>query len=208
MAIDDRGTISLSAELALAGKVLDTEGLPVEDILVRAVTYIRQPTLEEAYKELWPRDPGYMAPIDRVARTDGQGTFELRRLAAGSWKITVVGDDRDWVERTVDLQPGGSSNLELRLPPDALALTGRVSQGGRARGGIRILARADDNRRSVTSDARGTFRFVGLRPATTYSITASTWFPGASSWEEAKLAVEVANPPYELEMTSRSDREP
>lgn len=118
-----RGASRLAvAELALAGKVLEAEGSPVEEIFVHAVTYIGQPTLEDAYRELWPRDPGW-PPIDRVAHTDGQVAFELPGLATGSWKITVKGDDRDWVERSVCLQPGGIPDRELRLSPDALALT-------------------------------------------------------------------------------------
>lgn len=208
-AVDDYGTISLSGELGLAGKVLDSEGSPVEDILVRAVALIGQPTLDDAHRELWPRDPGYREPQDRVAHTDRLGTFELPQMAVGSWKITVEGDDRAWLERTIDLEAGGISHLELQLPPEALALCGRVSQFGAGKSGVRILARAGNDHRKATSGADGTFRLVGLRSATSYSLTASTWLPGASRWEEATLVGQVANPvPYELEMTPRTNREP
>ncbi len=206
VALDDRGSISLTAELALTGKVLDAEGLPVEDILVRATAYIGQPILDDAHREQWPRDPGYLASIEHVTHTDGLGVFDLSRLAVGSWKLTVESGDRAWVERTVDLQPGALADLEMLLPPDAPVLHGRLSQNGVATVGLRVLARVGNDRRTVTSDARGAFRFVGLRSAT-YSITASTWAPGASSWEEATLEAQVANPvPYELEMIVRKDR--
>lgn len=86
----------------LEGRVLSPDGLPVAGALVSLSG--ENPDLRAAFQ-------------GPSTRSDNQGFFELPRLAAGTYRVTVEADGFATAETRAVLTPGGMVRLDLVLPP-------------------------------------------------------------------------------------------
>jgi hypothetical protein len=186
-ATHDCGRLVLPADLALAGRVLDSEGRPVEDIPVRARR--KELRISSSVDPVrWRSDPGHVPDLDLVARTEPSGRFTLRGLSPGSWQVSVRGEDREWVGRALELDAAGAAPLELRLPAEAGSLEGRVVRSAGPLDGLKVHVRLGASVRTVTCDVRGAFHAHGLAEDADLSVSCTTWHPGAEEWEAGYVA--------------------
>ncbi len=100
------------------------------------------------------------------AAPDGDGRFDLRNLATGSWRLSarVKGSDRYSLPVAVQIEDTGSPPpVELVFEPGFL-LGGQVVVQGAPLASIFVIATPDEVgvARSVRTDRRGRFLFLGL----------------------------------------------
>ena len=86
----------------LSGRVSAVTGEPVEDAMVRVNAWI--PELKIAFSA-----PG--------TRTGEDGRFEIPRIVAGTYRLTVSQEGFAPAELTVDVPVGGEKTLEILLKP-------------------------------------------------------------------------------------------
>lgn len=100
------------------------------------------------------------------ARIGRWGTYELRGLAAGRWRLHARTATRQLL-RIVSVEAGEDATLDLDFA-SGLRLTGRVRIGGRVAGALRLALSPSDFGWNLSSqtDYRGEYRFEGLEPGT------------------------------------------
>ncbi len=138
--VDVTGDAELSVRLEpparVAGRVLDVEGRPVEDAVVRW-TDVRLATLD--------------------ARSDAQGRFELVGLPAGTVKLEAAHAEAGRAEGELELVVGSETRWDPRLRQQR-RLHGRIVDGdGRPLGGWEVAARPEgtnESHESITATRR------------------------------------------------------
>ena len=136
------------AELALAGRVVDPGGAALKGWRVR----LEDPTPFDpagGSSDVVECEVGARADV----RTDGQGAFRIRGLAARSYTLLAWGRDRDsrceLVVRSEPV-PAGSSDVLLRVDQ---AEPGRVLRGERDEPGRVLSGRVEDESGAAIVDA-------------------------------------------------------
>ena len=114
-----------SGPISLAGDVMDLEGAPVAGGAIR----------------ITPDGGAAEGPMNRLARTDGEGRFSFRGLARGPWFLSVRRDGFFPIlglrVEIPDPQP-----LTVILAPDRPAILQVIDAAGAPLTGVRITARA------------------------------------------------------------------
>jgi hypothetical protein len=135
---------ALSPEVAIAGRVVDGSGQPVEGAAVVAETD--------------GHDPG------ALTESAADGRFRLEGLVAGTYRV-VARDGDQAAEKTVAVTATGATDeLLLTLGPRAI-LTGRVTVGGRPTADATVIARVVDEKwvlGTAVTQADGRFAIQGL----------------------------------------------
>ena len=105
----------------------------------------------------------------RTATPDGDGNYVIEGLGPGDWTVAAQQADGRSVQRTVDLQAGERTVVELRFE-EGLRLTGRVTVAGHspARGTIALLGEHAQPR-WADLDRDGRFELGGV-PAGAYTL--------------------------------------
>lgn len=169
--------VQLQLGASLSGLVVTTGGVPLPGAMV---TLHGRDYSEESQMGLFGPalgDPNNVPA--QTARTDAQGRFELRNAFPGDLKVEIKHPTHIVELVPVTLNSGGNADLgTVQLRPGAGA-TGIVRRrdGSAVAGATVYLTRPPVGNESyfsqtITTDARGRFRFQGLR-AGTYELNAT-----------------------------------
>lgn len=173
------GDIQLTSEFAIAGAVIDQEGLPVGGISIELQPILFDETSDDS--PLVRAEEG--ASLDahvRVqsalhqARTAEDGTFLLTGLDDHEYELRVLRDDAPLVEtRILTRDRERAANMLLTLPARSLVLSGEVRDADGPVVGARVEATRFGPVGITTTDAEGRFRIAGLDDRDIYRITAT-----------------------------------
>jgi hypothetical protein len=146
----DIGTLQLRAGIALAGRVVDEGGIPIEAARV-AIDPTGQPD----------------GTSGQTTLTDGAGNFALA-LRAGSYRVSARAPGRGVAQTVVSVGPTAPAPVQLRLARAEARLEGMVRDSeGRPLARARLVVRgaeADPVAGGAVTDAGGHFS-VGALPA-------------------------------------------
>lgn len=157
----DLGLVTLAAEAAIEGEVVDARGEPVAGAEVEAV----------ASEELRTFRSGALAPApSAAAATDERGRFRIGELRPGDRLDLTVRHPRHVAKRLPEVEAPTSEPLRIALV-DARSIAGRVlGPDGEPVAGVVVNARGEcrGEARGVltvsSTDAAGDFRIEGLAP--------------------------------------------
>ena len=168
----DLGLVTLAAEAAIQGEVVDARGEPVAGAEVGAVAR------EELRRFRWEQERA-KAPS---ATTDEQGRFRIGELRPGERRDLTVRHPRHVATRVPGVEAPTSEPLRIALV-DAGSITGRVlGPDGEPVAGAVINMQGDcmgnvEHIRTVPrSDAAGDFRAEGLTPGRCDLVTSAEGF--------------------------------
>ncbi len=172
------GAIALAPALALAGVVLDPDGLPAVDLAVEV-----EPDAPCAASAAGALDVAARLDGRRRARTDAQGLFACDGLAAGLYRVRVARDGETLAEASA--RAGGAGALVLRLPAGSLTLHGVVRDERGPVAGCEVALERFGPVATVRTDGEGRFRVAGLDDRAAYRLLASA---PAGAEERARTA--------------------
>lgn len=204
-ASQDLGRLQVEAACELEVRVVDPDGLPVEDVVVALEFPLptaqgrRIPSQDE-----FPRNALRFANLAaaRRVRTLADGSARFEALAAGTCSIRVAGGSADTpASKPVWVDVGVEPRVELRVEL-AARMSGHVLADGHPVAGARVNLR-EGAHRGTTSQPDGSFRFTGLDPAPAYTLHAHwtdaqgiEWScaDASADWREPQVLVLRADP--------------
>jgi protocatechuate 3,4-dioxygenase beta subunit len=181
--VTDIGDVQLAVGIRLAGRVVDARGNPVAD------ARIAKPSDQDGLVVMI----GFEEQDEELTRTRTDGTFEVVRHPAGSWKLAVTHPKFPRATAQGDeLRAGERHDGILIELADGVTLAGTVSDLPSDRSGLVVRARPVQTRseggglvsmtfgsdleelggggRSVAIHADGTFELAGLPRAESYRV--------------------------------------
>jgi protocatechuate 3,4-dioxygenase beta subunit len=172
---EDLGELVVEKGLAIAGRVVDADGRPLEKVRVSAPPPAGSDGAVRAFGGA-PRDLA-------KAVSDADGKFSLSPLAAGSYSVHAERDG--FAKAVLEKVEAGAADLEISLSAGE-SLSGRVVEDDSsepvAGARVRVMGAASA---SAKTDADGVFEVAGLS------------FPSGANNDASNLYVQVRSPGYE-----------
>lgn len=159
---------------AIAGQVVDVEGRPVANAMVRI--------------ESRAGSSGLDAAASRFASTDAQGRFTLEGVAAGAYTLVVTHGEHSVSRQPVSVVEGTTGQVEVVLEPADRVRIGVRRLDGRALDQVQVIVLDDQGTRVLNLSASVTDGIAEVA-----SIPAGTWrvaigAPNAA-WTETRITV-------------------
>jgi len=185
--------IVLQPEQPLAGDVVDAEGAPVPDAIVRIVGD-RLVDHGDVVMSPPPTWEGRFAGLD-TTRTDEQGRFRFNQLYAGLFQVQAIHPEDESLTVRIDAR-SGVEDLRIVLDPDArsgVTLVGRVRDAltGRPVDAFSITPMIPQGLGGMTGtghdfkDTEGSFHVTGLEPGQMMiNVNAEGYAPWSGSLRE------------------------